>query len=413
MPEVGLQTADPAATVPNPARKKARVLLLLYSVCHGGIESALIHWYNHFDRERFDVHFAYFAGDRGREKPFLRAAELNGIPVIPVPWGKNKPFFRCAHEVARIVNELEIDIVHTHAYYADAVGALVKAFVPVKVVSTVYVWGKYELHRQLMQVMDWFAIQFMDAVTAHCYETQRKTFWRFTPPSRIPVLIAGFPTEHTAPSAEERRRLRQSQGIGDDDVLMVNVARIAPEKAHDQLLRSFRIVLDHHPNAKLWISGVGLEDVQKNLDALQTELKLGSHVQFVGYRENLWPMLDAADFMVHPSHVEGVPIAILYGMAAGLPLVVSRVGGLPEVINDHQTGVFVAENDVEGFARSILELIANRDRAREIGRAARRFIETEYSVERAVEKVQDVYDEVLGFEDRNSCNVRGQGRRRA
>jgi len=412
MPEVGLQTAAPAVTVMNPSRRKVRVLLLLYSVCHGGIESALIHWYKHFDRERFDVHFAYFAGDRGREKPFLRAADLNGIPVIPVPWGKNKPFFRCAGEVARIVRELEIDVVHTHAYYADAVGALVKALVPVKVVSTVYVWGKYELHRQLMQMMDWLAIQFMDAVTAHCYQTQRRTFWRLTPPSRIPVLIAGFPTDHTAPSAGERRRLRQSLGIGDDDVLMVNVARIAPEKAQDQLLRSFRIVLDHHPNAKLWISGVGLKDVQEELDNLHAELKLGSRVQFVGYQENLWPMLDAADFMVHPSHVEGVPIAILYGMAAGLPLVVSRVGGLPEVIRHRQTGIFVAENDVEGFARSILELLTDRGRALEMGRAARRFIETEYSVEKAVEKVQDVYYEVLGFEDRNSCDVRRQGRRR-
>lgn len=412
MPEVGLQTVEPVGEVMNPPRRKVRVLLLLYSVCHGGIESALIHWYKHFDREHFDVHLAYFAGDRGREKPFLHAADLNGIPVIPVPWGKNKPFLHCAREVARIVRELEIDVVHTHAYYADAVGALVKAFVPVKVVSTVYVWGKYELHRQLMQMMDWLAIQFMDSVTAHCYETQRKTFWRFTPPCRIPVLIAGFPTDHTAPSSEERRRLRQSQGIGEDDVLLVNVARIAPEKAHDQLLRSFRIVLDHYPNAKLWISGVGLEDVQNNLDALQAELELGSRVQFVGYQENLWPMLDAADFMVHPSHVEGVPIAILYGMAAGLPVVASRVGGLPEVITQRRTGMFVAENDVEGFARSILELIADRDRAHEIGRAARRFIETEYSVERAVEKVQDVYYEVLGFEDRNSCDVRRQERRR-
>ncbi len=410
---MNLQLGEPQQGVEVPPRRKIRVLLLLYSVCHGGIESLLIHWFKQFDRERFDIHIAYFAGDRGREAPFLRAAELNGISAIPVPWGKYKPFFRCAREVARVVRELDIDIVHAHSYYADAVGALAKAFVPVKVVSTVYVWGKYEFHRQLMQIMDWAAIQFMDAVSAHCYDTRRKTWWRLKPTRRIPVLIAGFPTDHISLPPHERRRLRQSQGIAEDELLMVNVARIAPEKAHDQLLRSFRLILDRYPKAKLWISGVGLEPVQRNLESLRRQLHLDSSVAFIGYRESLWPLLDVADFMLHPSHAEGVPIAILYGMAAGLPLVVSRVGGLPEVIEHNRTGVFVPEHDEEGLATAVMDLIEDRNRACRIGQRARAFIETEYSLQKAVRKVEEFYGEVLGLEDRNTSDVRGARRRRA
>lgn len=393
--------------------KRIKVLHLLYSVCHGGIETLVLNWIKNFDLDLVDVHLAYFAGDRNREAPFLRAAELNGIEVLAVPWGKGKPFIRCARAVAKLVEDFEIDIIHTHAYYADAVGALTKALVPVKVVSTVYVWGRYELHRQLMQIMDWVSIQFHDAVTAQCRDTQRKTFWRLTPPSRIPILIAGFPAEHEAPSAEERKVLRRSQGIGDDDLLMVNVARLAPEKAQDQLLQSFRLVLDRHPRARLWISGVGLDQVQRSLNELRNRLGLESAVEFVGYRENLWPMLDAADLMVHPSHVEGVPIAVLYGMAAELPVIASRVGGLPEVIEHEHTGILVPESDVVGFADAVSRLIEDKDLSLAIGKAGRGFIQAEYSIQRAVRRVEHLYFEVVGHENRDSRDVRGTARRRA
>jgi glycosyltransferase involved in cell wall biosynthesis len=383
-------------SAPIAGAKRIKVLHLIHSVCHGGIESALINWVRNFDRERFDVYVACFAYDRNREEAFLRAAEIAGISVLLVPWSRTKPFFKAARAVARIVRERQIDILHTHAYYADAVGAMVPLFAPVKTIATVYVWGKYELHRQLMQIMDWVALRFVDKVTAHCEDTARKTARLGFRADRVPTLIAGFPVEHDSPAPDERRALRRAAGIGDDEVLMVNVARIHPEKAHDQLLRSFRSIHDRHPNTKLWISGIGWEYLEKELLALRKTLGLDEAVEFVGFRQDLWPMLDAADFMVHPSHVEGVPIAILYGMAAGLPIVVSDVGGVFEVIKTGQTGVRVPENDVEGFADAVCGLIEDPARARALGDAARHFVRTDYSIATAVRKVEDTYYEVLG-----------------
>jgi glycosyltransferase involved in cell wall biosynthesis len=394
MPPASLTEVTPLPAANATPAKKITVLHLIHSVCHGGIESAMINWVKNFDRDRFEILVACFVNDRNREAAFLAAAQTNGIEVLPAPWSRWKPFLRCARAVARIVRERNVDIIHTHGYYADAVGVLVKLFAPVRVVVTVYVWGKYEFHRQLMQWMDMAAIRFADCVTAHCEETRRGTIARGIPASEVRTLIAGFPVRRAVATPEQRLAARRAQGVADDEILMINIARIHPEKAHDQLLEAFKLIHDRQPRARLWISGIGWKWLEDQLLELRSRLDLENAVQFIGFRQDLWPLLDAADFMVHPSHVEGVPIAILYGMAAGLPIVISNVGGVTEVIRDGQTGALIPENDVPGFAERVLRLIDHPAEARALGQGARRFVETEYSIETAVRGVEQAYREV-------------------
>jgi glycosyltransferase involved in cell wall biosynthesis len=378
-----------------PTGRRIKVLHLIYTPGFGGIESIVINWWRAFDRREFDVSVACFCGDRDRELPFLQAAEANGIPVLSVPWTRFKPFLRCARAVARIARERQIDIIHTHAYYGDAVGAIAGKLAGVKTVATVYVWGRYELHRQLMHCIDWLSIQFMTRVTAHCRDTARKTFVFGTRRRDLPVLLPGYP--HTRPLLTEaaRRAKRHAAGIGDDDILLVNAARLAPEKVHDQLLRSFRIVHDHDPHTRLWLCGVGMESVATRLRALRGELQLERAVAFVGFTHDFGSLLDVADMMVHPSRVEGIPQSIMGGMAAALPIVASDVGGVAEVITHMQSGVLVRANDVGGFARAVIDLLDDPQRARALGRAARRAIEDEFSTDAAVRGVQALYREMV------------------
>jgi glycosyltransferase involved in cell wall biosynthesis len=380
----------------KPGAQRISVLHLIYSPGFGGIESIVINWWRTFDRTAFDVHVAYFAGDRNREQPFVEAARAAGIPLIPVPWNRFKPFLKCASAVARIARERNVDIIHTHAYYGDAVGAIAGKMARVKTVATVYVWGKYELHRQIMQLIDWISIQFMTKVTAHCRDTANKTFVIGTDRQDIEILLPGYP--HKRPPLREIDRLerRRAAGIRDDEILLLNAARLAPEKAQDQLLQSFRIIHERYPQTKLWISGTGLDSVKRNLEMLRRELNLESTVELVGFSYDFMSLLDAADMMVHPSHVEGIPQSIMGGMAAGLPIVASDVGGVGEVIEHGRTGLLVKENDVDAFARSVLDLLAYPQRMSDLGRAARRAIETELSTEVAVRKVENVYREIMG-----------------
>ncbi|HLI84351.1 MAG TPA: glycosyltransferase [Bryobacteraceae bacterium] len=377
-----------------PARRIS-VLHLIYSPGFGGIESIVINWWKAFNREEFDIHVACFCGDRDRELPFLTAAKNAGIDVLPVPWTRFKPFLRCARAVNRIVREHNIDIIHTHAYYGDAVGALAGRLSGTKTVGTVYIWGKYELHRQIMHAIDWISIQFMTRVTAHCADTARKTLVLGIPRKKVPVLLPGYPHKRAPLGEAERREKRRQAGIRDDEFLLINAARLAPEKAQDQLLRSFRAIHDRHPQTRLWIGGVGLDWIERKLHKLRRELGLEASVDFVGFHQDFWSLLDVADMMVHPSHTEGIPQSVMGGMAAGLPIVASDVGGIPEAIRHGATGMLVAENDVAGFAQAAIELIDNPAKARALGAAARRSVENEHSTEAAVRRVEDLYREMM------------------
>jgi glycosyltransferase involved in cell wall biosynthesis len=379
-------------------RRRIKVLHLIYSPGFGGIESIVINWWLAFDRRDFDVAVACLCGDRGRELPFLRAARAAGIPVLPVPWTRFKPFIRCARAVVRIVREHGIDIIHTHAYYGDAVGAIAGKLAGVQTVATVYVWGRYELHRQIMHCIDWLAIQFMSRVTVHCRDTARKTFVLGTRRRDLPVLLPGYPDTRRPLTDVERREKRRAEGIRDDDILLVNASRLAPEKAHDQLLRSFRTVRSRYPQTRLWLCGVGMESIARELHALRHELELEDSVEFLGFQEDFWTVLGMADLMVHPSHVEGIPQSVMGGMAAGLPIVASDVGGLSEVITHGRTGLLVKPNDVEGFSRAVMELIADPPRTRALGLAARQAIERELSTRVAVRKVEELYRNMVGMQ---------------
>jgi glycosyltransferase involved in cell wall biosynthesis len=389
---------DMAAAIRTPAPgDRIRVLHVIHSVCHGGIESVLINWVRHFDRSVFDVKVASLTGDRGLDGAFRKAARAAGIdPVLEIPWTRRKPFLKAAAAIADLVRAHRIDVVHTHAYYADVLGALVKRYARVKSVATVYVWEKYELHRQIMQAMDWVALHFVDRVTAHCEETRRRTVKLGFRESEVDLLVAGFPNQLAPPSPAERAELRRAAGFSDDELVLVNVARISPEKAHDQLIRSFRLIHNRHPRTRLLISGTGFGTLEQELIALRDSLGLSDAVQFVGYKPDLWPMLHAADMMVHSSHAEGVPVAILYGMSAALPIVVSDVGGVYEVIHQNETGVRVPENDVAGFADAVCGLIGDPRRRARLGASAREFVTTTYSMRRACDNVAEVYREVLG-----------------
>jgi glycosyltransferase involved in cell wall biosynthesis len=172
----------------------------------------------------------------------------------------------------------------------------------------------------------------------------------------------------------------------------VNVSRCYPEKAQGFLLRCFARVRERRPEAKLWILGVG--PLQEQLKALCRQLNLDGPVRFLGFVEDLASTLALADVQVHPSHAEGVPQAVLAGMAAGLPVVGSQVGGLPEILGDGR-GILVADLNLDVFANAIEELIEDAALRRSLGERARRFVKSDYSLASATRRLEQTYTDLV------------------
>lgn len=385
-----------AAPRPNepakPPNRRISVVHLLHTIEYGGIETVLINWLGKIDRERFDVHLVCFANPGGTERPFIEAAGRAGIDAETVPWSRRKPVFKSARRLREILRRHGADILHTHNVYADLVGAWAARRDPARTLTTLYVWDDFGWKRNLLQRINRWVLRYFDVISAHCEDTLRKTREMGCADRDIKLLIAGFESNRVEMASEKRQRLRRRRGVEDDDVLLANIARLHPEKAQDSLLRSFRRVREACPNARLWILGVG--PLEQRLRTLCTELGLDDRVTFVGFVDDLPGILPLIDIQVHPSHAEGVPLAICSGMAAGLPIVASRVGGLPEVLDHGRNGVLVQPGDDEAFAEAVIKLVRDPRRRRDLGDAARRFIETDYSLDTAVRKLEETYEQM-------------------
>jgi glycosyltransferase involved in cell wall biosynthesis len=362
-------------------------------MAYGGIETAVINWLRTLDRTQFEPYLFCFANPGATEDPFVRAATEAGLEVQRIPWSRSKPVLRAARAMAAHVNCLGIQILHCHNTYAQLVAIVTGRLTGIKTITTLYVWGRFGWKRAILQWVDRFSLRYLDRISVHCEATLEETVRRGIPASDLRLLTCGFDQCAVVLTPEQRERRRAELGAGPNDFVLINVARFWPEKAHDVLLKAFDQVYNARPEARLWIAGVG--PLEAEVRALSDSLRLTSAIRFLGFRSDLAELLALADMQVHPSDMEGVPLAVCSGMAAGLPIVASGVGGLLEILRHERSAIIVRPRDPAGLARAILELIDDPPKRRWLGLAARRFIDEEYSLSAATARVEAVYQEMM------------------
>lgn len=384
---------EPAAVAGRASDRPVRVAHLIHTMAHGGVETALINWFTEFARERVDAHLVCFANPGGSERPFIEAAHRAGLAVHTIPWGRQKPLWRAARAAASFLEAHGIDVLHCHNTYANLVGLLAARMVPVKTLTTIYVWSGYGLKRRTLQWIDQRLLRGFDQVTAHCQAALDATAARGVPAEDIELLPCGFADRVAHLSGSERDAGRAALGAGPGDTVLIKVARFWPEKRHDVLLRAFRHLLAKRPATQLWIPGVGPEE--SRIREMATSLGVASQCRFLGFRTDLPELLAMADVQVHTADEEGVPLAILAGMAAARPIVSTRVGGIAEVIRSGHSGVLLEPRQPEAFADAVLDLLGDPARQRRLGDAARDFIDREYSLAVATRRVERLYAEMV------------------
>lgn len=379
--------------------RRISVLHLIHTVAYGGVESAVLNWVRATDPRHFDVRVACFENPGHTEAPFVEAASSAGLEVDKIPWGRRKPILRASGALVRLLRQHRVDILHLHNAYADFVGVFAGMRTSVRTVTTIYVWDKFEWKRNFIQALDRLAIRHLDLITAHCDETFQKTVAFGFPPERMKTLTTGHDTPLPEMPAEERSRLRWEMGVGEGQIIIVNVARLYPEKRHDLLLRCFKQVFEAYPQTRLWIAGVGPSEAE--LRRYVKELGLQDAITFLGFVKDLPRLYPLADIQIDPAMAAGIPLGVCSGMAAGLPVVAANVGGLKEVLKNGQTGYLVPADDEVAYVRTISMLIEDPQQRKRIGDAARELIRNDYSLEKAVRRLEDTYFELVGLKTAN------------
>lgn len=172
-----------------------------------------------------------------------------------------------------------------------------------------------------------------------------------------------------------------------------SIARLNPEKDHETLLRAFAILMRRYPSATLVLAGEGPE--RERLHAVARALGIEARVEFLGHVTDVRTVHARIDVYVQASHVEGLPVAVLEALAAGLPVVAARVGGNEEAVEDGVGGLLVPPRDPEAIAAAVTELLEDPARARRLGEHGQRHIERVFGVDATVDATVRLIDRLL------------------
>lgn len=324
--------------------------------------------------------------------------EATGATVLCL----NKPPGRSLETVDRVrsaLRQLRPDVVHTHQigalYYT---GPAAKAEAIPLVVHTEHTnqVARYRAFTKKLRarLLWWlagrrsarfFCVSPDIAAAVHSYG--------FLPKHKLHVVPNGINTTQFRRHDHDRTPVLEEMGIPPNASVIGTVGRLNEIKCQDLLIRSFFRVHRDIPDAHLLLVGDG--PMWAELQALTEALGLTDCIHFAGYQAEPERFLKAMDVFVLTSRTEGLPLAILEAWAAGLPVIATRVGGIPRLIDDGQTGILIDSGDVAGLTSALHEVLTNSEEAHRIGEAGRQRAETDFDTRRMAGDYQRHYLQLL------------------
>jgi glycosyltransferase involved in cell wall biosynthesis len=339
----------------------------------GGTQHQLIELLRRIDRDRFQVH-PVCCHDDG---PWTSRVSELGDPIARFPI---HGFWRPSTALqlvrfARWCREHRIAVVHTWEIYSNIFGLAGAALagVPLRIGSRRGLGGPPAVRRLQKQ-----ACRAAHRMVANSRAAATQLISQGVPEARIEVIpngidLSAFPVRH------HRARPR----------IITMVACLREEKRIDVLIAAAPRILARHPEVEFRIVGDG--PCREELVRLAAANGVQSQLRFLGHRDDVPTILADSDVFVLPSESEASPNVIFEAMAAGLPVVASRVGGIPELVADGVTGHLVGAGDPDALGRALVDLLDHPDRATAFGDAGRTRIEKDYSFDRMVTQFEALY----------------------
>jgi glycosyltransferase involved in cell wall biosynthesis len=314
----------------------------------------------------------------------LERAREAGVEAVPIRMrGPLDP--RGVWALVRLIRRERVSLVHTHSSIDAWLGGMAARLCRVPVVRTRHV--SIAIRRGPNPVYRWLA----DRVITSGEAIRRVVIAAGVPPARVIAIPAGvnldaFPFGRRAPET--------ALELGLGSPVVGSVAMFRGSKGHPQLLQAFARVREKRPCASLLLVGDGIRRAW--VEQLARDAGLSAAVVFTGFRPDVPALLGTMDcFVLASTRTEGVPQALLQAFATGVPVVASRIGGIPEVVTDGETGLLVESESVPALAAAIERVLDDPAAASRRARAARVLVEERFSHESAVGRLLQLYGELL------------------
>ena len=363
---------------------KLRILHLITRLPVGGAERLLVDVARGLDGARFES-LVCCIQDKG---PLALELEAAGIAVHCLERMRTKRFDLAAvRDLARLLRSERIDVMHSHLYHANLYGRLAARLAGVPAIATVHnTYTRVKLHRRLLNRILTNARSRVVAVS----EDVRRDLVKYDgiPQERIVVIHNGIDVDRVQ-TRVTREEARARLGIAEPAIVLGSIARLEEQKGHRFLLEALA-QLDGRYRAVL----AGDGRLRGELEGRAAALGVAARTTFLGTRHDIPEILKALDMVVMPSLWEGLSIAMLEAMAASLPVVISDVSGVAQVIGDNQYGVKVPPRDPAALARAIRALGEDPRRRAALGAAARQRVIDKFSGRAMLAGLSQLYEQV-------------------
>jgi glycosyltransferase involved in cell wall biosynthesis len=353
----------------------------------GGAETDLLAILKGLDRTR--LHPSVACPPTGA---FIERIKEMAIPIFPLSfpsWRKLKDSWRIPFAVlslASLLKREKFDLVHVNDYWWAPIAWL--ACRTRGIPSLVHV--RQQIHPSKVKQ---YWLTKPDRVLAISQEIRQAIIDGGGPLNRVQVVYSGIDFSSITPTTGGEIRTRY--GLQSGQPLIGAVANLFPRKGYEYLVKALAEIRMVIPDIHCLILGEGDHAYHQNLLHLITMLDLNSAVTFAGFQPDVLAHMVDFDVVVLPSIMEGFGMVLLEAMAMGKPIVASKVGGIPEAVEDGVTGVLIPPAHSGKLAEVLVFLLKNGSLRRSMGEAGRKRVATMFSLEKTIQELERVYDQVL------------------
>lgn len=371
---------------------KIKILYVIPKLERAGAEQHLVSLVKNLNKDMFEP-YIYCVKDLGALGVSLSGNDRKVISLNR----KNIYDLRILFDIYKAIKRYKFDIVHAYLF-----GFNYLATIPAKICGVPFVissrreladWKKPHHH-----LLERLSNIFTDKIVA-CSEAARRFALRDEQlaEEKVVTIYNGINLNEFSPRQKDAALLEEL-GFNEKDIIVGMVTKLAPVKDVGTALEAIAKAKKEYPGIKCIIVGGGYQRLEME-DKART-LGINGNVKLLGLRDDISRMLSIMDVFLLTSLSEGFPNSILEAMACGLPVVATKVGGIPEVVTDNRSGILVESNNPAATATAIIRLLKDENLRKDMGRCAREIIEQKFNLSRMASDYEQFYYSLL---EKESC----------
>jgi glycosyltransferase involved in cell wall biosynthesis len=365
------------------------VLQLIAPTHFGGAERVVLGLTESLNKDQFRVVVGAFVNIHFRQNEFVERLEKTGIRH-EIFWLKRTVDLENIFRLVGFIKREGIHLIHSHGYRSDIIGLAAAKMKGLPIVSTLHGWVSIDSRLRFYEKCDRIALRFFDRVMPVSDHIGNALAASGIDPAKITRMHNAIPADTKAKEGPANiTRSRKEKG----DVIIGIIGRLSPEKDVPSFLKAAGLVAEKFNQAKFLVVGEGPE--RERLQQMAREMGLDGKVRFTGFVEDMGSIYSSIDLLVISSLTEGIPLVVLEAMQHGIPVVSTRVGGIPEVIENGVDGILVEPGDSHGLSQAIDSLILDDNKYVEISRNGRDRIARSFNRSAWIQEMEKIYHDVL------------------